>query len=254
MAMRTVSGSRSSREPPRRAASSGERPAASSTAASASCALPRASAMRPQLGSRPWTAALNRLLDTTARAAARASASSRAPVTWHVSREVAPSPSAACWRASERQTASTAPRQRRPGVAARVTRAPRPTPPDATRNTVSLVLVSPSTDSWSQVRATIGRSIRDRSAGETAASVSTYASIVAMRGWIMPTPLAMPETVTGPRRPVRRRAAPRAHGRPLGPRVGRPERLRDGLEARRPCRPGRRRRGASRAGSMRSIG
>src|SRR4029078_3529022 len=101
-------------------------------------------AMRPQLGSRPWTAALNRLLATTALAAARASASSRAPVTTHVMSDVAPSPSAACWRASERHTASAAAanasQPREPGATA----AP-PAAPDATRYTVSLVLVSPST-------------------------------------------------------------------------------------------------------------
>ena len=43
----------------------------------ATTALPAAPAMRPQFGSLPWAAALTRLLDTTARATARASASSR---------------------------------------------------------------------------------------------------------------------------------------------------------------------------------
>ena len=46
---------------------------------SASRALPAAPAIRPQFGSRPWAAALTRLDETTARATARASASSRAP-------------------------------------------------------------------------------------------------------------------------------------------------------------------------------
>ncbi len=54
---------------------------ASSTAATASRAFPAAPAMRPQFGSRPWAAALTRLDETTARATARASASSLAPVT-----------------------------------------------------------------------------------------------------------------------------------------------------------------------------
>ena len=49
---------------------------------------PTAAAMRPQFGSAPWTAALTRLLATTARATARASASSAAPLTWHVMRLV----------------------------------------------------------------------------------------------------------------------------------------------------------------------
>ena len=43
-------------------ASSGGSPAASRTAASASRAFPAAPAMRPQFGSRPWAAALTRLL------------------------------------------------------------------------------------------------------------------------------------------------------------------------------------------------
>ena len=61
---------------------------------------------------------------------------------------------------------------------------------------MSLVLVSPSTESWFQVRTAAGRRRPARTAGSTAASVRTTASIVAIRGWIMPTPLAMPETVT----------------------------------------------------------
>ena len=59
---------------------------------------------------------------------------------------------------------------------------------------MSLVLVSPSTLSWFQVRAAAGRSREASSAGEAAASVRMTASIVAIRGWIMPTPLAMPLT------------------------------------------------------------
>ncbi len=74
---------------------------------------------------------------------------------------------------------------------------------------MSLVLVSPSTESWFQVRAAAGRSSPHSVSGATAASVSTTDSIVAIRGWIMPTPLAIPLTVTstGPavgRRQLRR--------------------------------------------------
>ena len=136
----------------------------------------------------------------TDRATARASASSRAPVTVAVISVVAPSPSAACWRARSRATASSA--------APRATAAAEPAPtgsapaaPDARTKTVSLVLVSPSTDSWSQVRAAAGRSRPQRTSGATAASVSTTDSIVAIRGWIIPTPLAMPQTVTVTGRP-----------------------------------------------------
>ena len=67
---------------------------------------------------------------------------------------------------------------------------------------MSFVLVSPSTESWFQVRTVAARSSPWRVAGLTAASVRTTASIVAIRGWIIPTPLAMPETVTGRGRPV----------------------------------------------------
>ena len=45
---------------------------------------PRRRRSRPQFGSRPWTAALTSELEITARATARASASSAAPVTWQV--------------------------------------------------------------------------------------------------------------------------------------------------------------------------
>ena len=55
-----------------------------------------------------------------------------------------------------------------PGVTAAA-----PEAPDATRNTVSLVLVSPSTLSWSQVRATTGRNMAWSVAGSAVASVST---------------------------------------------------------------------------------
>ena len=129
--------------------------------------------MRPQFGSRPWTAALTRLDDTTARATARASASSRAPDTWQVISVAAPSPSAACWRARSRATASiAAPSAVVAGVRLRSS-SWLPAFPDASRKTVSLVLVSPSTESWFQVRAAAGRRRPASTAGSTAASVRT---------------------------------------------------------------------------------
>ena len=159
--------------PARAVASVGGRPAASRTAASASRALPAAPAIRPQFGSRPWAAALTRLDETTARATARASASSRAP---------------GHGRGDERRGALAVGRllagevardrldgarrgRRRPRVPASTGAAP--DAPEARRKTVSLVLVSPSTESWSQVRAAAGRSRPHSVSGSTAASVST---------------------------------------------------------------------------------
>ena len=140
-------------------ASRPRRPAASRTAASASRALPAAPAIRPQFGSRPWAAALTRLDETTARATARALGvvgRARSPGT--VMSVVAPSPSAACWRARSRATASIARAERGRRRATRPAPARRPPRPDARTKTVSFVLVSPSTESWSQVRAAAGRS------------------------------------------------------------------------------------------------
>ena len=70
-----------------------------------------------------------------------------------------------------------------------------PAAPEARTNTVSLVLVSPSTESWSQVRAAAAAAGAWSVAGSAVASVRTIDSIVAIRGWIIPTPFAMPVTV-----------------------------------------------------------
>src|SRR4029078_11588603 len=85
-----------------------------------------------------------------------------------------------------------------------------PEAPDARTKTVSFVLVSPSTESWSHVLAAAGRSRLQRTFGDVAASVRTIDSIVAMFGWIIPTPLAMPVTVTvaGSPTPARRKSGP----------------------------------------------
>ncbi len=91
---------------------------------------------------------------------------------------------------------------------------------------MSFVLVSPSTLSWSHVRAVAGRSSPWSAAGSIVASVRTIASIVAILGWIIPTPLAMPVTRT------RRTARPSGSGRAIVTvaafvlRVGRSEGLR----------------------------
>ena len=193
-------------------------------------AFPAAPAIRPQFGSLPWAAAFTRLLDTTARATARASASSCAPRTEVVMRIVAPSPSAACCRARSRATASSARRGPQPrGLPAAIGAAA--DAPDASTNTVSLVLVSPSTDSWSHVRAAAGRSRLQSTSGGAAASVRTIDSIVAMFGWIIPTPLAMPVTVTVTGSPSPAGQDERRR-RDLGHRVRRAQRLRGRSECR----------------------
>ncbi len=61
---------------------------------------------------------------------------------------------------------------------------------------MSLVLVSPSIESWSHVRTAAGRRRLHSVSGAIEASVRITDSIVAIRGWIIPTPLAMPLTVT----------------------------------------------------------
>ena len=60
---------------------------------------------------------------------------------------------------------------------------------------MSFVEVSPSTESWFHVRDAAPASSARSVAGSAVASVRMTESIVAIRGWIMPTPLAMPLTV-----------------------------------------------------------
>ena len=60
------------------------------------------------------------------------------------------------------------------------------------------MLVSPSMEIRWKLRSTAWRSMPSRSAGESSASVVTATIVVAMFGWIMPAPLAMPVTRTSP--------------------------------------------------------
>ena len=73
-----------------------------------------------------------------------------------------------------------------------------PEAPDAIRNTQSFVEHSPSTVMALKVSSTTRRSAPARIAGSTFASVVRNPSIVAMRGSIMPEPLAIPPTVNDP--------------------------------------------------------
>ena len=70
-----------------------------------------------------------------------------------------------------------------------------PAAPDAMSRHMSLVEVSESTVMRLKVRAVAARSAASHAPGLSGASVVTNASIVAMFGWIIPEPLAMPPTV-----------------------------------------------------------
>ena len=72
---------------------------------------------------------------------------------------------------------------------------------------LSFVDVSPSTVAPLNDTSATSRAICDRSAAATGASVAMKTSIVAMSGWIIPAPLAMPVTVTGTPPTLTRREA-----------------------------------------------
>ena len=70
-----------------------------------------------------------------------------------------------------------------------------PAAPLASRRHVSFVEVSPSTVTQLKVLSVTRESAGCRSAASTGASVVRNASSVAMSGWIIPAPFAMPPTV-----------------------------------------------------------
>ena len=118
--------------------------------------VPAAPAIRPQFGSRPWTAALTRLLETTARATARASASSAAP--GHLAGDQRRGALAVGGLLAGEVARDRLDRLARGPAASRPGRdLAAPAAPEASTKTVSFVLVSPSTESWSHVRAAAGR-------------------------------------------------------------------------------------------------
>ena len=146
---------------------------------------------RPQLASAPNMAAFTRLEQTTDLATVLACASSAAPVTVHSSSLVAPSPSAAMQRHRWTVTVlSAAMKASNSGPSAVISAFP--AWPLARMTTMSLVEVSPSTLTILKVRCTSLESAFCSMAGLTAASVVRNTSIVAMLGWIIPEPLAMP--------------------------------------------------------------
>src|SRR5438445_426679 len=131
-----------------------------------------------------------------ARPTSRADASLAAPTTWISTSLDAPSPSSTIARASARATCCTASSNSfhtapsRPGST--------PDAPLASSSAVSFVLVSPSTEMALKLRSPTRRGSGWSVAGSATASVVSTASSVAMSGWIMPAPLAIPPTVTIP--------------------------------------------------------
>ena len=108
---------------------------------------------------------------------------------------VAPSPSRTTIRASSPHTVSIAAATGANAASPGPIGSP-PASPVAISRHMSFVDVSPSTVMRLNVRADRRRAARRRHASAVSgASVVTKASIVAMFGWIMPEPLAMPPTV-----------------------------------------------------------
>src|SRR5216110_2704775 len=131
-----------------------------------------------------------------ARPTARAAASLTPPTTWISTSFEAPSPSETMARARVRATCSTASSNVFQSAPSRDGSTPEA--PPARSRTVSLVLVSPSTEMALKLRSTTRRSSGCSPAGSPTASVVSTASSVAISGWIIPAPLAMPPTGTTP--------------------------------------------------------
>ena len=157
--------------------------------------LPSAIMIRPQLGSAPLTAVLTSGELATLRAASSASRRLAAPRTQNVTTLVPPSASSTSIRASRPIRAST------PAANCRSPRPPVSTGrfsarPLARIATVSLVDVSESTVTRLNERSTARRTTPFSTPRATAASVATKQNIVARCGSIIPTPLAIPPSVT----------------------------------------------------------
>jgi hypothetical protein len=149
--------------------------------------VPTAASTRPQLGSLPNTAHLNRLLRATERATSSASSSLAAVRTSTAMSWCAPSASATSWRARLAHTSVTAlVSSSRPAVT--------PDAPDASRTTVSLVDMHPSESTRSKVTAVADRRTWSSDVASTTTSVVRTTSMVARAGLSMPAPLAIPPT------------------------------------------------------------
>ncbi len=150
-----------------------------------------AQSTRPQFASAPNIAAFSRLEQTTLFATVRAVERSSAPSTRHSSSLVAPSPSPAIMRQSCTVTVFSAVIKAEKSVPGAMISG-FPAKPLASSVTMSLVEVSPSTLTILKVPATSLESTLSSIVEDMAASVVRNTSIVAILGWIMPLPLAMP--------------------------------------------------------------
>src|SRR5450830_1010885 len=143
--------------------------------------------MRPQFGSLPKMAALNRFERVTERATVTAARSESAFTTMTAMSWLAPSASAIRARDSTAEASVTATVR-----AARDTSTP--LAPEASRITVSFVDMQPSESIRSKVEAVAARSAASASSAVTTASVVSTESIVASPGASIPAPLAIPPT------------------------------------------------------------
>ena len=151
---------------------------------------------------------MHRFDSTIDLARARAAVRSGAFVTRTVSRCCAPSPSAATARASSVQISASAVRNERPSGLAVDVIGVFSAIPLASAMTASLVDVSRSTLVMLKVSSTTLRKIALNASRDTAASVRTKPSTVAMLGWIIPEPLAIPRILTrSPPRKISREAS-----------------------------------------------
>jgi hypothetical protein len=158
-----------------------------SNAATSTGTVPTAASTRPQLGSLPNTAALNRLERVTARATATAASSVPAPTTVTAMSWLAPSASATSARASCAHASVTA-----SASCSGVGRTP--DAPDASSATVSFVDMHPSESTRSNVTRVAARRAASASPAVQSASVVSTQSMVARPGASIPAPLAMPPT------------------------------------------------------------
>ena len=157
----------------------------SRSASKTASVTPMADSTRPQFGSPPKIAHLNRLLRATSRPTVSASRSDAAPTTSRAISCLAPSASAISWHARSWQSSlSAAVNSRASGVT--------PLAPEASNSTVSLVDMQPSASALSKLTRLASRSAASRAGASRSASVVSTTSIVASPGASIPAPLAMP--------------------------------------------------------------